>query len=53
VEETLKNNPKLRTEREIYLHAARKLPYGDVIQVMAMAKLAGAERMGLVTDPME
>ena len=31
VEETLKNNEKLKADKEIYLHADESLPYRDVI----------------------
>lgn len=45
------NNVKLREDREMYLHADRALPYGVVIDVMAMMKDAGVDNLGMVTDP--
>jgi biopolymer transport protein TolR len=53
VEETLKANERLKTEREIYLHADENLLYKDVISVMAILKLAGADTLGMITDPLE
>jgi biopolymer transport protein TolR len=52
VEETLKANEKLKIEREIYLHANQDLRYGDVVTMMAILKLAGADKLGMVTDPL-
>ena len=53
VEETLKHNEKLKIEKEIYLHADQDLRYGDVVTMMAILKLAGADTLGMVTDPLE
>ncbi len=49
----LKTNAKLQREKELYLHADRKLDYGFVVDVMAKIKSAGVTKMGLVTDPLE
>ena len=49
----LQNNEKLRVDREIYLHADQALPYGFVVKVMAAAKSAGADKLGMVTDPIQ
>ena len=53
VETKLKANAKLQADREVYLHADTALSYGDVVKVMAAIKLAGGEKMGLITDPLE
>ncbi len=53
VETTLKTNAKLQADREIYLHADENLLYRDVIKIMSAAKMAGADKMGLITDPLE
>jgi biopolymer transport protein TolR len=53
VEETLKNNAKLQSDHEVYLHADESLLYKDVIKIMSVVKLAGADKMGLITDPLE
>jgi len=49
----LRTNAKLQQDRELYLHADQKLPYGEVVRVMALVKEAGVESLGMVTDPME
>jgi biopolymer transport protein TolR len=53
VEAKLRANEKVRVDREVYLHADTNLPYGDVVKVMAAIKLAGGDKMGLITDPLE
>ena len=53
VEASLKANAKLQADRELYLHADTTLTYGDVVKVMAAAKLAGAQKLGMITDPLE
>ena len=53
VETTLKNNAKLKADRELYLHADKQLYYGDVVKVMAAVKQAGVDKLGMVTDPLE
>jgi biopolymer transport protein TolR len=53
LEPMLKANEKLKIEREIYLHADESLLYKDVIKVMAIMKLAGADKLGMITDPLE
>ncbi|KAK1548514.1 hypothetical protein Q3G72_017555 [Acer saccharum] len=49
----LVGNIRLRSDKQIYLHADRKLPYGFVVDVMALMKDAGVENLGMVTDPMQ
>jgi biopolymer transport protein TolR len=51
--EKLKNNDKLQQDKELYLRADRTLPYGLVVKIMAMAKLAGIDRVGMITDAAE
>ncbi len=53
VETKLRANAKVQTDREVYLHADTALSYGDVVKVMAAIKLAGGDKMGLITDPLE
>jgi len=48
--ERLVHNLKLRRDKEIYLRADRKLPYGVVVDIMAIMKDAGVENLGMVTD---
>ncbi|MCA9665226.1 MAG: ExbD/TolR family protein [Myxococcales bacterium] len=49
----LKHNAKLKADGELYLRADRTLPYGLVVKVMAMAKLAGIAKVGMITDSAE
>ena len=53
VEDKLRANAKLQSDREAYIHADKALSYGDVGKVMAAIKLAGGDKMGLITDPLE
>ena len=53
VEKTLKNNAKLNADKELYLHADKDLPHGEVVTVMAAVKQAGVDKLGMVTDPLE
>jgi biopolymer transport protein TolR len=53
MESVLKSNEKIRIEREVYLHADESLLYRDVLKVMAAIKLAGADKLGMITDPLE
>ncbi len=52
LEEKLKTNAKAQTDKELYLHADRDLPYGIVVDVMAAAQRAGITNVGMITDPM-
>ena len=47
----IEGNVKLSRDKEVYLQADRDLPYGFVVDVMAVLKDAGVENMGLVTEP--
>jgi biopolymer transport protein TolR len=53
VEATLKANPKLQIDHEAYLHADQSLPYGDIVKLMSAMKLGGADKLGLITDPLK
>lgn len=53
LKDKLVGNIRLRADKQIYLHADRKLPYGFVVDVMAVMKDAGVENLGMVTDPMQ
>ena len=52
LETKLKTNEKLQSEREMYIHADGQLRYQDVVTVMSVASKAGAEKLGLITDPL-
>lgn len=49
--DVLKTNQKLKTDKEILLHADQSLPYGVVVEIMAALKEGGIENIGMVTDP--
>lgn len=51
LEEALTANVRLQREGELYLKADRTIPYGFVVQVMAIIKKAGVPKLGMVTDP--
>jgi biopolymer transport protein TolR len=53
LEEILINNVRLQREGELYLKADRNIPYGFVVQVMAIIKRAGIPKLGMVTDPID
>jgi len=53
VEEALKANAKLQADHEAYLHADQSLPYGEIVKIMAAMQLGGAEKLGLITDPLK
>jgi len=53
LEEALSTNARLQREGELYLKADRTIPYGFVVQVMAIIKKAGVPKLGMVTDPVD
>jgi len=44
---------RLQREGELYLKADKSVPYGFVVQVMAIIKKAGIPKLGMVTDSTE
>lgn len=42
-----------KEKKEIYLRADKGVPYGFVVEVMAICQKAGIERMGMITMPEE
>jgi biopolymer transport protein TolR len=53
LEVKLSTNAKVKTDRELYLEADKNLPYGMVLQAMAVAKKAGVTKLMMMTDPIE
>ena len=51
LEKKLTANARIQKEKELYLHADRSLSYGTVVEVMAIARRAGVESLGLITEP--
>lgn len=52
VEEKLATNERLKEERELYIQADENVKYGAVLRVMAAARTAGVEKLGMITDPL-
>ncbi|MBI2343893.1 MAG: biopolymer transporter ExbD [Deltaproteobacteria bacterium] len=53
LEQHLKNVFEERDEKDLFLRADRDIRYGEVAKVMAIAKLAGIRRIGMMTQPEE
>lgn len=53
LEQKLLANEKLKRDKEIYLQADRAIPYGFVVDIMAVMKRAGVESVGMLTEPPE
>ena len=51
LEVKLATNARLQKDKELYLHADRSLSYGQVVEIMAIARRAGVESLGLITEP--
>jgi biopolymer transport protein TolR len=51
LERKLSANARIQKDKELYLHADRSLPYGQVVEIMAVARRAGVESLGMITDP--
>ena len=52
METKLKTNARLQEEKEVYVQADENVKYGAVLRVMAAARTAGVEKLGMVTDPL-
>ncbi|HMQ09756.1 MAG TPA: biopolymer transporter ExbD [Oligoflexia bacterium] len=50
LEAKLKAIYKTKEKKEIFLQADKSIPYGFVVQIMALVKNAGINKMGMVTD---
>ncbi|MBW1722728.1 MAG: protein TolR [Deltaproteobacteria bacterium] len=53
LEEKVRAIFKYRRNKEVLLRADKDVPYGIVVQVMAAAKRAGIDKLGMVTEPLE
>jgi biopolymer transport protein TolR len=52
VDEKLRTNARLQEEKELYVQADENVKYSVVLRVMAAARGAGVEKLGMLTDPM-
>ena len=50
LETKLATNARIQKDKELYLHADRSLPYGQVVEIMAVARRAGVESLGMITE---
>jgi len=51
LEAKLATNARVKKDKELYLHADRSLQYGMVVEIMATARRAGVESLGMITEP--
>jgi len=51
LEAKLTSNARIQKDKELYLHADRSLAYGTVVEIMATARRAGVESLGMITEP--
>ena len=52
VDNKLKTNERLKTEKELYIQGDENVKYGTVLRVMSAARSAGVEKLGMITDPL-
>lgn len=52
VDNKLRTNARLMEEKELYIQADEGVKYGAVLRVMAAARSAGVEKLGMITDPL-
>ncbi len=43
--------PGIVKDRQLYLRADKKVPYGIVVRVMSVVKAAGIKKLGVVAEP--
>ena len=48
----LETDERVRERQEVYVQADTTVPYGEVVQVLAIVRQVGIQKMGLVTDPL-
>ena len=53
LEDKLKSIFKYRRDKEVLLRADKDVPYGFVIKVVAGAKRAGIDKLGMITEPID
>jgi biopolymer transport protein TolR len=52
LDDKLASNARVKEEKELYIQADENVKYGAVLRVMAAARSAGVEKLGMITDPM-
>jgi biopolymer transport protein TolR len=53
LEVKLATNAKVKQDGELYIEADKNLPYGTVLQAMAVARKAGVSKLMMMTDPLD
>jgi biopolymer transport protein TolR len=53
LEVKLATNAKVKADSEVYIEADKNLPYGTVLQAMAVARKAGVRKLMMMTDPLD
>ena len=53
LEEVLLTNERIKTEKEVYLKADEALPYGVVVKIMGILRVAGVINLNMVTNPID
>jgi len=53
LQKNLKESVAAKPDKKVYLNADKRVPYGDVVKVMAEVKAAGIDKLGMVTQPEE
>lgn len=48
----LRDTFQTRTDKTIFVRASGRVPYGDVVEAMDVAKGAGVERIGIISEGM-
>ena len=51
IDQSLKDNPRVQKEREIYIRADKNARYGIVATVVAAARNSGVESLNLLVEP--
>ncbi len=52
LETKMKTNSRLQADKELYVQADENVKYGAVLRVMAAARAAGVDKLGMITDPL-
>src|SRR4051812_41059200 len=50
--ERLRTHPTVMRDHEAYIQGDENVPYGAVVRVMGIMRLAGVQKLGIVTDPL-
>lgn len=51
IEQTLRDDPRVQSEREVFIRADKEARYGVVARVVAAARAAGVDGLNLLVEP--